>query len=373
MKYFLLIFLFCCSTSFANAEKSKLQLINAQIQQIQTSVDQQHQYKVDINQQLNVIETALASLEQEIHSVNQLQLNEEKKLRQLQNKQQQEQKKLTDQRTALAQHIRTAYQLGKLNEIKIILNQENANTLSRHIGYYSYMTQQRLELISQSKETLRNLNETMNTISEHQKELKKILQQKYQQQAEQESAQKIRQKLILQLNETMQTKEQQLATLIANQKALQDALTLIQTQQPINITDNKTFSQRKGKLNWPINGDFLANFGSSLDNDTSDQHLTGVIIKAPLGAPVKAISTGKVVFANWLRGFGLLIIVDHGGGYMSLYGRNQAMYAQVGDKVKSGDLIASIGNTGGYQTPGLYFEIRQNGIPVNPSIWCRKT
>jgi septal ring factor EnvC (AmiA/AmiB activator) len=366
--------LISCSTINANSIESKktaLQHLSGQIQKLQKTLNHERQEDVDLHQQLQTTEITLATLNQEVAHISELQTSELQELTRLQKHQQQEQAKLLRQHEALAQEVRAAYQLGKLSEVKILLNQEDPNTLSRHLGYYRYLTLQRVELINAAKQTLLSLNQTVHDISEHQQDLNSLLTQKQEQQKKQESIQKLRQRLIAELNQEVQTKEQQLATLIANQKGLEETLDQIHTQSINIVTAYQPFSRLQGKLEWPVSGSIIGSFGSSLD--LGDQHLSGVIIKAPLGTPVHVVSAGKVVFANWLRGFGLLVIVDHGNGYMSLYGRNQTLYAKTGSKVKSGDLIAAIGNTGGYETSSLYFEIRQNGIPVNPSLWCRKT
>lgn len=350
-----------CITAYANSQP-EYQNINGQIEQIQTTLNQEHQ-------ELKASEITLAKLTLEIAHINQQQAKEELKLSELKNQEHTLQTKLSSQHDALAQQVRAAYQLGKLNEIKILFNQENPYTLSRHLGYYRYLTKERLDLISATKETLHSLTETMQSITDHKNDLQKLLVQKKQQQEKQELTQKLRQRLIAQLNQKVQTKQQQSSIALANQQALQE--TFNQLPALDNLNKQQPFANLQGKLAWPTRGKLIASFGSPLS--TEGQHLSGVIIQAPQGTPVKAISSGKVVFANWLRGFGLLVIIDHGNNYMSLYARNQALHAKVGEKVKPGDLIASLGNTGGYELSSLYFEIRKNGIPINPSFWCRNT
>jgi len=355
-------------------DKKKLELaeLSKQIHILQITLENERKQNVALDQQLKTTELTLSVLNQEINHITQLQLAQKQELEKLKNQQQQETDKLNMQLAALALHVRKAYELGKLNEFKIILNQENPQTLSRYLGYYRYLTQQRLQLINESKATLDALNHTMQEITQNQFEMKNLLLQKQQQQQKQESTQKLRQALIVGLAQEVQTKEQQLTTLLTNQKALQDTLLAIQRQPVVDILSNYLpFEKLQGKLRWPVNGNIIGYFGNSLQ--LGDQHLTGMIIKAPQGTPVHAISAGKIVFANWLRGFGLLVIIDHGNGYMSLYGRNQTVFTKVGNKVKSGELIAAIGNTGGYDISSLYFEIRRNGMPVNPSLWCRST
>jgi septal ring factor EnvC (AmiA/AmiB activator) len=371
LRFLFLILMSCCNLCYADATKKlELEQINGQIQQLKNTLDEKQKQQADLHQQLKTSEIGLATLSQEIVKINKAQIKEQKELLRLEREAQQLHTKSVNQHEALAEHLRAAYQLGKLNEVKILLNQENPNTLSRHLGYYRYLIQHRVELITEIKQTLLSLSQTMQTIAEHQTSLKSLLEQKKQQQLKQIDMQKIRQQLITQLNQEVQTKQEQLSALITNQQELQEAINQLQTQT-ISIPSHLSFSQLQGKLHWPVKGAITATYGSTLD--VGDQHLTGVILKAPLGTPVHAISQGKIIFANWLRGFGLLVIINHGNGYMSLYARNQSISVKVGDQVKPGEIIATIGNTGGYEAASLYFEIRQNGSPVNPSLWCRYT
>jgi septal ring factor EnvC (AmiA/AmiB activator) len=368
-----IFFLFLLISSFVHADspkKSTIQTIAGQIEQLKTGLTKDQQRQTDLQQQLKESELTLAALSQEIFHLNQEQTKEQKELLRLKNEEDLTQIKFHKQHNALAEQLRAAYRLGKVSEVKILLNQENPNTLNRYLGYYRYLAEQRLVLITTIKETLASLTQTMQAIEEHQNSLKKLLEQKKAQQTKQQATQKIRQQLIATLNQDVQTKQQQLDNLLENQKTLQEAIRQLGTQS-FSLPQNISFAELQGKLHWPTTGTILANFGSNMD--VGDQHMTGVVIKAPLGTPIHAISHGKIIFANWLRGFGLLVIINHGNGYMSLYARTQSLYVKVGDQVKAGDIIATTGNTGGYEIPSLYFEIRQNGLPVNPSLWCRYT
>ncbi len=129
------------------------------------------------------------------------------------------------------------------------------------------------------------------------------------------------------------------------------------------------FANLKGKLRWPAAGGIIHRYGTSRNN--SSLNWQGVLINAKVGSDVKAVSSGRVIFSDWFQNLGRLIIVDHGGGYMSLYGHNQDLFRSVGDKVKTGEVIASVGDSGGRKNSGLYFEVRRKGTPVNPATWCK--
>ena len=137
---------------------------------------------------------------------------------------------------------------------------------------------------------------------------------------------------------------------------------------PTSPSENQPFVSQKGKLPWPVNGRFLNNFGQP--KNYGDLKWNGVLIKAELGTPVRVVSHGRVAFSDWLQGFGFITIVDHGDGYMSLYGHNESLFKQTGDWVQAGEVIATAGDSGGQPTSGVYFEIRSRGKPINPSKWC---
>ncbi|MCW8851123.1 MAG: peptidoglycan DD-metalloendopeptidase family protein, partial [Gammaproteobacteria bacterium] len=137
---------------------------------------------------------------------------------------------------------------------------------------------------------------------------------------------------------------------------------------PTSPSETQPFVSQKGKLPWPVNGRFLNNFGQS--KNYGDLKWNGVLIKAELGTPVRVVSHGRVAFSDWLQGFGFITIVDHGDGYMSLYGHNESLFKQTGDWVQAGEVIATAGDSGGQPTSAVYFEIRSRGKPINPSKWC---
>ena len=154
-----------------------------------------------------------------------------------------------------------------------------------------------------------------------------------------------------------------------NLSQLIESLADILTEAPTPSVPHKKFAQMKGKLAWPVKGKVQKLFGRP--KPPSNLRWQGVVIQAPMGNNVRAVSHGRIAFADWLRGMGNLIIIDHGNGYLSLYGHNQSLYKEAGEWVEAGDIIASIGNSGGQKKPGLYFEIRKKGKPQNPSRWCK--
>ncbi|MHB1948650.1 MAG: murein hydrolase activator EnvC family protein [Gammaproteobacteria bacterium] len=356
------------ATNPFTVKKAELTRVTSQIHELQQNIILDQKEQQNIEEKLQVTETTIGELGEQINTLNLAIIKEQQRLAKLEKTQQLSLQKLMQQKAALSQQLRMSYQVGQAQSLKVIFNHDDTNTLQRHLVYYHHLTETRLQLINDTKQLLANLKTIMQSMSQHQQNLKALLTAKQAQQNEQQQAQSHRQNLLTMLHQNVQTKQEQLTSLVTNQQALQEIVTHLK-QQASSAMSGKPFSQMRSKLQWPIKGRIIANFGSPLD--VGDQRLTGVVIKAPEGTPVHAISSGKVIFANWLRGFGLLIIINHNNDYMSLYGRNHALYVKVGSQVNIGDVIATTGNSGGFEKSSLYFEIRRNGSPVNPSVWCR--
>jgi septal ring factor EnvC (AmiA/AmiB activator) len=182
-----------------------------------------------------------------------------------------------------------------------------------------------------------------------------------------------RQQLLARLQEQMRSKGTELEQLTRDEQRLQElvrSLRELLSDIPAAPGDSRPFPSRKGKLDWPVQGSLVASFGSR--RAVGDLTWRGILIRAPRGAEVRAVSHGRVAFADWLRGFGLLIIVDHGDGYMTLYGHNQGLYKEAGEWVETGEVIAGVGDGGDLGEAGLYFEVRHKGRPVNPASWMAR-
>ncbi len=362
-----MILLLLLSAHTMGASSTQLTKVSNQIQTLKKTLQQTYQQRSSLEQQLKTAEITSGKLSDQLNKLNTELKQEQKILAELKNTQQKTLTKLKIQNDGLTQQLRAAYQLGDMPQWKIILNQQDPNTTSRYLIYYRYLSQSRLTLIKEIKQSLTTLTQTIQTSKIHQQNLQRLVEKKRQQQNQEQRVLATRQKLITALNQQARGKQQQLQMLLANQKTLQETITRLAAQK-ISL-NNQSFNQLRGKLAWPTQGAIMAGFGSNLD--VGSQRLTGVIMKTEPGTPVHAVYSGKIIFANWLRGFGLLVIINHGNNYMSLYGRNRAIYAKVGDYVNTGDTIATTGNSGGYNQSSLYFEIRQNGTPINPSLWCR--
>ena len=167
------------------------------------------------------------------------------------------------------------------------------------------------------------------------------------------------------ISEGISNKNIKLQQLLRNKERLEAMINALQRE---STQASQGFSKKRGGLNLPTDGIISTRFGTQIEQ--SELRWTGVLIRAKENSPVHAIAGGKVVFAKWMEGYGLLMIIDHGGGYMSLYGRNHYLYKKTGDHVRAGEEIAAVGNSGGFEQPALYFGLRHNGQAVDPLTWC---
>lgn len=281
---------------------------------------------------------------------------------------------LASQREALARQVRASYAMGRQEQLKILLNQGDPATVRRALVYYDYLNRSRTTRIRQALQQLDELREVRASLAGEQQELAALRDHQLAQKQALERTRAQREKVLATLDAALQDQDRELQGMLRNEQELQQVLKALQqalSDIPMEFQDGKPFAKRKGELPWPVAGRLRNRFGS--DRAGGKLSWRGVLIDAGTGTEVRAVSRGRVAFANWLRGYGLLLIVDHGDGYMSLYGHNQSLYKDVGEWVQSGEVVASVGNSGGQDRTGLYFEIRHDGEPVNPITWCRAT
>lgn len=276
------------------------------------------------------------------------------------------------QQEAIGQYVNSAYRLGRQSQIKLLLNQQDPAELARTLKYYDYFIDARAEKIDAYLETISELNSLEPRILEKTESIKasqKSLQRRHQQLLGKQQA---RQQTLAKLNASIKSKDGQLKQKAQDRRRLEDLIKQV-SEAIANLEipgGDASFKQRRGKMQWPVKGSIANHFGTAKAG--GKLQWDGVRIHAALGNQVQAIHHGRVVFSDYLRGHGLLLIVDHGKGYMSLYAHNQSLHKELGDWVASGETIATVGNTGGQSQAGLYFEIRHQGQPTNPARWCKR-
>lgn len=279
---------------------------------------------------------------------------------------------LERQRNNLARQVRIAYQTGHHDFLKLLLNQEDPALVGRMVAYHEYHNRARAQKIEAVKQSLEKISKLQASIRKETEELQGLQSDQTAKLEEHRRHRQSRQKAIDELQAYIDKQDAELKHLQNNEKELASLLDRVKSEQlAIHAYEElPPFQSLKGKLSWPVKGRFLHRFGEARKGGKIRAH--GVRIAADSGENVQAVSAGKVVFADWFRNMGLLIIIDHGGGFMSLYGNNERLLKKPGDMVAGGETIARVGDTGGQDETGLYFEIRQQGNPLNPSLWCRR-
>jgi septal ring factor EnvC (AmiA/AmiB activator) len=278
---------------------------------------------------------------------------------------------LRRQSSELAREALAAYAMGRQQQIKLLLNQEQPSAVGRMLVYFSYLSRARQAKIAAVQSTLQDLDAIKQNIQAKSLALAALQDEQRQQAMGLEAERRNREQILTQLNTELHSQGGELKRLQRDEKQLQALVRSLQellSDIPADASQHQPFQALKGQLRWPARGALVSRFGSVRGN--SGLTWQGVLIEAPEGGQVQAVSQGRVAFADWMRGFGLLLIIDHGDGYMSLYGQNEALYKEVGEWVDSGEVVATLGASGGQAEAGLYFEIRHNGHPVNPLNWC---
>ena len=360
-------------SSQQEAEK-KLKKIQAQILTSQDKLAQERGELGKLEKQLKNSEQRIADINQQLSKTKLGLEQSQKQITKLVDEKQMLQKKLGKHNKILQTQIRSEYFYAGQEKIKLLLNEEEPTNLGRILVYYDYIHRARLKEINQVSSILQSVNILQEEILQEKTAIENkqtSLQNEIQALAQ---AQQQRGAIVAALNTSISAEKARLSTLESNEKQLNDLIKEIRkTLENIpQIDDGQNFSEFKGKLYWPVVGKPSNRFGQTRSSAQNKMKWDGVFIPSQDGNNVRSIFHGRIAFAEWMRGLGLLIIVDHGDGYMSLYGHNQSLYKQPGEWVQAGERIASVGNSGGNTEFGLYFEIRKQGKPVNPATWCKK-
>jgi septal ring factor EnvC (AmiA/AmiB activator) len=279
--------------------------------------------------------------------------------------------RLGAERAALASQVRTSYINGRAELPKLVLSQESPAALGRMLVYFDYFNRARSVRIGAVSAEVAELADLGEQGERAAAELAALESAEATQVAALERARDERRALVAKLDAGIADSNAKIGKARADEKRLADLVAeLTQLMAGFPVDGDQPFSRLKGKLAWPVPGRLAGEFGQPREGGTVKW--TGVLIEASQGAPVRAIYRGRVAFADWLPGLGLLLVLDHGDGYMSLYGHNQALLKEPGDWVSPGETIAQVGDTGGQARPALYFEIRAKGEPQNPHDWIKK-
>jgi septal ring factor EnvC (AmiA/AmiB activator) len=355
----------------AKIKEQELEQVRERISELKQSMDRSAGERDRLTGELQGIEVAIAEQRMRIKEIEREQRYTENKKRELDADLKAREAHLDSESTELAAQVRSAYMSGSQEKIKLLLNQRDPATLGRLMAYYRYLNDYRAENITAVIEEIRKLDELRAQIAAEAARLQSLADRRYAELTRLNTSQEERQLLLADLRRKMAGEGQEIERLAAEEQDLTRLiaeLTTILSDYP--ISSEQPFSQHRGRLTWPVAGTLLHDFGQPRVGDRIKWN--GVVLAAPRGREVRAVYHGRVAFADWLAGMGLLVIVDHGEGYMTLYGYNETILKSAGDWVAPGDVIATVGDSGGQPQASLYFELRQGAKPISPRRWITK-
>ena len=355
-----------------SVKESQLRAVLQQIEQLKQAIEVKENSKSEYIQQLKSVETQIGSVNRKIRRIRQQIDAGKTRLAALRETRRQHQRQLSTETEYLAEQVYAAFTLGRQERVKMLFSQRDPERLQRNLVYYQYFSNARVALIDDVQENIERLIETEAHIEEARRQLEAdradLDAQKQRLAADRDQ----RESIIASLDRQLAQQGGSLSRLEQEARQLQQLIDSIQQlldEAPEGEISRARFAELKGRLAWPVEGKVRRLFNRK--KPYSDLRWQGIVIEAPDGREVRAVYHGRVAFADWLRGLGNLIIIDHGNSYLSLYGHNESLYKSAGEWVEAGEVIASIGSSGGQQHTGLYFEIRKNGKPQNPTRWCK--
>ena len=417
----------------ALAANQQLGTMQSQIKEQQKTIKLSKQELAKLNTQLKADEQAISAAAAKLNQTRQKLKQNQQTLAALQKDKLGLEVQAKHQKQLLAKQAESAFQAGNHDYLKLLLNQQDPAKLSRSLDYYDYLNKARIEAIDALRATRDKLAKNQQATKETETRLQTLLAEQQEHHQTLLASQQSRAKVRNQLQQSVQDDEQKLTKLVKAEKALKARLEELRRkreeqerreraererlaklkaeqerqrklaeqrraeQQRLAAQQNKTVKpaesveevassnpergsgissaghysglKTNGSLRWPVQGPILISYGSPR---TAQLKWKGTLIGASEGTQVKAVAPGQVVYADWLDGFGMLLVIDHGKGYMSLYGHNQSLLRQVGQNVEQGEPVALVGDSGGQDRPGLYFEIRYQGEAINPTKWLAK-
>lgn len=354
------------------AAAAELEAVRERIEALEQAIEAARDESSTLENKLRELESDIQNGSRQLESLQEDIAAKSRRLEQLTEQRRTHEDRLADVREALAEQMRAAYKAGRRDYLKLLLNQQDPALMGRMLSYYDYYNRARSRQIHALSDQLEQLAEVTRRIEREQAALARLEQSEQARLEELRGLRDARRQVISHLNEQIRDDRRQLADLREDQQRLEQLLEDLRTRPPAKATvELPAFGELQGKLDWPVSGRILNSFGSSR-RGSGDMVWQGVRIAAGQGDRIRAVSAGQVIFADWFRTLGLLLIIDHGDGYMTLYGHNQELLKSQGAWVEDGETVALAGDSGGQERSALYFEIRHDGKPVDPARWCQR-
>ena len=376
IRTFLFLLVFNIYAAVAEAEISqaelerKLQALESEIGKFKEMLDKTSGEKSDLERNLESNEKNINNLLKKIQNIESDLTKGGDRIGRLLDEEKELQRAKSEQQQYIANQIRAAHKIGKQAYLKVLLNQEDPYQISRMLTYYDYFNRARVEQIEVYNRTILQLQNVAKLIDWENQALANNRVKLQLERSELVLLQIDKRKVLVALNSEISATGMEIEKLVADRRQLEQLIQRIHAgisnlPAPADVVP---FESLKGQLLLPVDGQISHRYGNK--RNAGRLRWSGVLISAAEGEPVYAVHYGRVVFSDWLRGFGLLMIINHGQGYMSLYGHNQVLYRETGDWVTAGETIAAVGDSGGQNKPGLYFEIRVAGKTADPQLWC---
>ena len=387
----------------SEASPQSLSLVQEKLAKLKQALNQSQEARKDAADALKDSEVAISVANKKLYEINQKQQAHKAMLAKLAAESLATNQALTSQQKQLSKQLYQQYLHGRQSYVQMVLQNDHPSAMARDVHYFSYIAKVRAELINKMQGNLNHLNQLNEETTSTLEKVAELKQKQIDERQVLQSQKQVKSKIVLSLSQQIAMQRGEIKKLSRDEKRLSQLVERLARATPPSGKKQKNkstapadssetnkaaqeappalansvepsfeghsgnFSSLRGKLRLPVRGEVSNRFGTSRAD--SGISWKGLFIKANEGSEVKSVASGRVVFADWLRGFGNLIILDHGDGYMSLYGNNQAVLRQVGDSVKAGDAIASVGNSGGNEANGLYYELRRQSRPFDPLSW----
>jgi septal ring factor EnvC (AmiA/AmiB activator) len=379
------------STMAAAAPRQELDEVRGRLQALQKELRESEENREEAADRLKASERAISDANRRLRELGRQRRDLQQELTRISGQSAELGSRVARQRDEIARMLHARYVSGHAEPLRLVLARQDPNRVARDLHYLTYVSRARaavaadlrlnLEELAGLAETTRTRGQDLLSVERAQESEKRIL----------ESQKSDRQRVLASVSAELAKQRREYATLKKDEERLTRLIeklaralarkappskparrggepVVANRETPAPMPDGAAFRALRGRLRLPVAGELVSRFGSPPGDDGFSRK--GVFIRARAGQDVKAVAAGRVVFADWLRGFGNLVIVDHGDGYMSLYGNNEALLRQPGDSVRAGDVIASVGASGGQETSGLYFEMRHQGRPFDPLAWA---
>lgn len=386
---------FVCALAFPalaapDSKQEELSDLRARIQALQREVEQASENRNEAADALKKSERRISDVNRSLRKLELRQRELSQSLKQLARDTDTTREEIAEQQQRLAELLRQRYIQGDNDVIKLMLNGQNPGEAARNLEYYGYIGRARSQMIREYQDSLARLQALHASARQKQESLEQVKQDRVSQRKTLESEKAARQDVLYRLSSQIRRQRNEINTLVQDEKRLARLIERLarlaatrKTSKPSTaakpgqkverVADASLagldFFRLKGKLALPVAGEILHRFGQ--DRPGGGPAWKGLFIRARQGQEVRAVASGKVAFSDWLRGFGNLLVVDHGDGFLSLYSNNESLYKQPGEPVRAGDVVAAVGATGGQDETGLYFELRHEGKPFDPMGWVR--